>query len=251
MIGAGVGALVLAVGGFFGIRALGGEDENAASSTTVASETTEPTSSSTEPAETTTTTAAPVGVKLSAVTALVAALDPVQNEVEVDVEDNEVTLAGRVIDETTQSDLVSAIEGLTEAPTVVDNLEVVPEDERCTELIRSQIHWVCLDAATIDADGGILVDYRSEFGDDPFAVGGGFHLHVFSGDIDPATAGAPGAASIGGSPWLVWDIPDLVTATAGQIYNSETPEKLCARIANPNHQLESLDSGQCVPLIQE
>lgn len=250
MIGAGVGAVVLAVGGFFGIRALGGENDTVAVSTTLVSETSDPSSTTSEPDETTTTTA-PSLVKVSAVNALVSALDPVQNEVEVDVDDNEVTLAGRVIDETTQSELVAAVEGLSEAPSVVDNLEVVPEDERCTELIRSQIHWVCLDAATIDANGTILIDYTSEFGDDPFAVGGGFHLHVFSGDIDPATAGAAGAASIGGSPWLVWDVPDLVTATAGQIYNSETPEKLCARIANPSHQLESLDSGQCVPLIQE
>ncbi|MBV1892962.1 MAG: hypothetical protein KUG57_02880, partial [Ilumatobacteraceae bacterium] len=68
--------------------------------------------------------------------------------------------------------------------------------------------------------------------------------------VDPATAGQPGDASIGGGAWLIWDDVNGFQGALDQItVDGVLPEKLCVRIATINHTLESLESGNCIPII--
>ncbi|MEZ5342859.1 MAG: Hsp70 family protein [Acidimicrobiales bacterium] len=205
LIGAGAAVLVLGIGGFFGLKALGGDNGGGvdSASTTVVTEPPNSTSSTTEATTTTTESS----VSLASVSALLTDLDPFQNEVTPTVDGNEVTLTGTVANNEAKAALMAAVAGLETSPTIQDNVEVLPADEECSDLIKEQPHWVCLASATISADNVITIDYISEFGNDPFAINGGYHLHVFGGDIDPATAGAAGDASVGGSRWLVWTRP--------------------------------------------
>ncbi len=256
--GGGGKTMVLVAGGLIGLIAIvggaialtgGGGDETTATTVEQAPTTAviEETTTTTE-ATTTTTEPPPDPVADADVSALITGLDPVQNEVEFAIEENTVTLTGVLIDEATRDGLVADLEGLEAAPEViVDEVAVLPEDERCTELIRSQPEWACLTGATLDANGVVRAEYETMVSTGQLSVASGFHLHLFSGNIDPATAGTAGAASVGGGGWQVWDQDTIETAGAN-IYGGTVPEKICVRIANSSHQLVSLDSGQCILL---
>lgn len=133
---------------------------------------------------------------------------------------------------------------------VKNELRIHTADEICSDLIQSQLRWTCITDAFVDADGNVVALFEFDNGGTTFSTANGFHLHVFGGNIDPATAGAPGDASIGGNPWQIWDlVPEFNLApSAGWLVDGVVPEKICVRIATPSHTLESLDSGNCFPI---
>ncbi len=59
------------------------------------------------------------------------------------------------------------------------------------------------------------------------------------------------AAFDGGGAWVVWDGVDGFEGLVSDItLDGILPEKLCVRVATfPDHTLESLDSGNCIPII--
>jgi hypothetical protein len=112
-------------------------------------------------------------------------------------------------------------------------LVVGPGGTGRTHLLRS---W----ADEFEADGGVPFDFNSTF-----------HMHMFGSSVDPATAGQPGGASVGGGAWVVWDRVDGFQGLVSEItLDGILPEKLCVRVGMfPDHTLESLDSGNCIPIV--
>ena len=159
------------------------------------------------------------------------------------------TLNGAATDETIKASAEQAATGVEGVTSVVNQITVTPLDEQCTDLIMSQPRWVCLTSASFDGNT-ITAQYVIENAGVPFDASNGFHMHVFGSSVDPATAGQPGDASIGGGAWLIWDDVNGFQGALDQItVDGVLPEKLCVRIATINHTLESLESGNCIPII--
>ena len=159
------------------------------------------------------------------------------------------TLTGVVADDATRASAEQAAAGVEGVESVVNQIVVTPIDEQCTATIMSQPRWVCMDSAAFDGTT-ITATYTIEDGGVPFDVYTTFHMHVFGSSVDPATAGEPGGASVGGGAWVVWDRVDGFQGLVSEVtLDGILPEKLCIRVANVDHTLESLDSGNCIPIV--
>ncbi len=228
----------------------GGDDTTAGDDTDPGSEsTTSTTEDSTTTSSTTTTTGTEAPMpNAAAVTAAVAALaEETFSPVVAEVADRTVTLTGRVFDDDARAMIVDAAS--VEGAEVVDEMVDQEPDEQCTEAIRSKQNWACMQEATWD---GTLIRafYRGspEDGAALFSLNS-LHLHIFGSNVDPETAGLPGPYSDGSGAWIVWDDASNFEGTLGDVGSPDgVPEKLCTRIANGLHQLESLDSGNCWPV---
>ena len=177
-----------------------------------------------------------------------AAITGVSPDLTASVSGGVATLEGVVVDDATRLFAQQAAAGVDGVDSVVNEIVATPLDEQCTETIMSQPRWVCLDAAVFDGTT-VFASYIIEDGGEPFDFNSTFHMHVFGNSVDPITAGQPGAASEGGGTWVVWDNVDGFQGSVSEItLDGILPEKLCIRVANFDHTLESLDSGNCITI---
>ena len=249
LIGGGViAAVALAVIGFL-VLGSGGDDE--ATETTVAPETTVGPGTTLAPGVTVAeavvpeTTAAPLAD--NAITALVQPIVAgVAPQATAAVTGGVVTLTG----EATNEQATAAINGVTAVPgvaEVADQMTRRLEDELCTEAIQSLQRWACITSATFDGTT-IAAAFDSDSGDREFNSSGDFHLHVFSDSTRPEEAGIEGAGeSVGGGLWIVWEDPDEFTGTIGD-FGGEIPTRLCVLVAQSDHSIASITSGNCFPI---
>ena len=177
----------------------------------------------------------------SAVQSAVAAVSPA---ITASVVDAVATLSGQVDQATADAAVAAAgaVEGIT---SVQSALDILAPDEVCSDDIQSADRWACVVAATFD---GTTV--RAEFVDDgtSWAIAG-THLHFFADSTEPIEAGVDGAGvSTGGGLWEVWDQSPFFEAPVAAFGGSI--DRLCVRVALPDHSLESLDSGNCWPVEQ-
>ncbi len=206
--------------------------------TTEASTTTEATATSAAPPSTSDVESALAGV-----------VDEQFSTVEASIAGDVVTLTGKAFDEDEQAAAVAAVEALPGVGSVDDQTEVQADDERCTEIVRSQPNWACIDSAVWDGTNITATYYSSvDEGGPAFSINSGLHLHVYASTFEPTAVGTAGPFSDGSGNWQVWDTPQTISVSLGQIGVSEVPEKLCSLIANQIHTIESLNSGTCWPI---
>lgn len=166
---------------------------------------------------------------------------------EVEVVDGSTTITGTVFDETLEADAIAAAEGVAGVTDVVDNIDPLAEEFRCTDEIMARDRWVCITDASFDGTTVTASLIASE--GTPWSTNGGFHFHVFAGNVDPETAGVAGnGIASGGGSWQVWDQLPEFTGSPGQIGGDADIESICIRVATDGHGLDSLDSGNCWPV---
>jgi molecular chaperone DnaK len=132
----------------------------------------------------------------------------------------------------------------------------VPPDEQCTDAIKANPRWVCLLSATFDGTK-ITIDYTAEWAGSTPNVGGGFHLHIYGGTGTNPPDRVMGTHSKTPGSWYVEDRkPSVRTATSNDYRNAiGNQPKVCARIANSQHQLiedvsgsHTYVTGNCIPI---
>lgn len=104
---------------------------------------------------------------------------------------------------------------------------------------------VCvLDAWVEGGELNLMLEHR---GYEP-SIGSGMHAHVFSGEVKPVNAGAPGDASIGGGSWQVVEL-DFMAISVSDSWAAELLESgmVCAALATERHTLANLDVS-CAPI---
>ena len=257
LIGAIVAVLVLVAIGAFVVLNSGG-DGDTATETTIdgGSGDTEPEgddTTTTEADATTTTEGATTTVAPPGADEVAAAVADVVDEnfstVEASITGDTVTLTGRAFDETERDAALAAAEAIPGVASVDDQTEVQTEDEQCTENVRAQPNWACITSASFDGTTVTGTYYSSvDEGGPDFNINGGLHLHVYASTFDPVAVGAAGPFSDGTGDWQVWDTPQIIEVSLGQLGVAEVPEKLCALIANQVHTIESPNSGTCWPI---
>jgi actin-like ATPase involved in cell morphogenesis len=155
---------------------------------------------------------------------------------------------------TTASDSTGAV--TTVAPETTLPATTLPLDEQCTDTIKANVRWVCLTSATIEGDN-LVIAYEASDGGVPFAVNGGFHLHVYGGDGTAPDASVMGTQALPNQrgAWYVEDQnPSVRAVTSADFLNAiGLNTKVCARIADANHALVTDGSGgfatgNCVPI---
>jgi serine/threonine protein kinase len=101
--------------------------------------------------------------------------------------------------------------------------------------------YVRINAITIDGNNRYSVEYETfEFTE----VLPGMHIHFFFNTVSVQNAGSPGSG-----PWILYGGPRPFTGYRV----SDKPAaatQMCARVANSNHSLNGLESGNCVDLPQ-
>ena len=124
--------------------------------------------------------------------------------------------------------------------------EQVPADEQCTAAIQANTRWVCLTSATFDGSGNLVVEYDVDWAGDTPSINGGFHLHVYGGDgvtpRDEIMGNHHTPAEERGS-WIIKDEDPVVLSPDDVDRYIGGQPKVCARIADSNHNLVAADSG--------
>ncbi len=245
---AAIGALLVAavIGG---VIVMSGGDDTAAGDTDppTASSTTATTTSESTTTSSTAEPESPMPDPTEVSAAVAAVAEETFSPVTVDVSGRTVELTGRVFDDQARARIVDAAS--VEGADVVDDMVDQEPDEQCTEAIRSKQNWACMQDVTWDGEL-IRAFYRGspEDGAALFSLNS-LHLHIFGSNIEPESAGLPGPYSDGTGAWVVWDDASNFEGTLADIGSpGGVPDKLCTRIANGLHQLESLDSGNCWPI---
>lgn len=99
--------------------------------------------------------------------------------------------------------------------------------------------YVRINSITIDANNRYVVEYETfEFTE----TLPGMHIHFFFNTVSIQNAGSPGSG-----PWALYGGPRPFT---GYSVSQRPPNatQMCARVANGNHSLNGLESGNCVDL---
>lgn len=99
--------------------------------------------------------------------------------------------------------------------------------------------YVRINSITINADNYYVVEYETfEFTE----TLPGMHIHFFFNTVPVENAGSPGSG-----PWKLWGGPrPFIFYRVSDKPAAAT--QLCARVANGNHSLNGLESGNCVDL---
>lgn len=222
-------------------------DTTVAPDTTVAADTTVAPESTAAPDTTTPPDATTPPVDDATIEALVQPIVAgVAPQASASVSGGVVTLAGEATEEQA-TDAINSVSAVPDVAGVDDQMVRRLADELCTESIMSLGRWACINSATFDGN-----EFRATFdfadGGEPFNQAGGFHLHFFSDSFTPERAGTDGAGeSVGGGLWIVWDDTSGFTGTPGD-FGGEEPTRLCVRIAQSDHSIASLTSGNCFPV---
>jgi actin-like ATPase involved in cell morphogenesis len=130
----------------------------------------------------------------------------------------------------------------------------LPADEQCTDAIKSNPRWVCLTKATFDGRQ-LVLEYQSSFAGQTARVGGGYHLHIYGGDGTDPAASAEGTQATSPGRWYDTDDNPSIRPADSADYQKAigNSPKVCARIANPHHELvddptNSYATGNCIPI---
>lgn len=176
-----------------------------------------------------------------------AAVVAVSPDVQSSVTGGVATLIGQT-DEASASAAVGAAAGVEGIIDVVSQITVLQADEICTDEMQQFDRWVCLNSVTFD--GTVLqASFAFENAGQELSTAAN-HLHFYPDDFDPIEAGTPngpGALSVGGAPWEVWQDPAGFTGDPVALFGA-VPTRLCVEVANANHALENLESGNCWPV---
>jgi molecular chaperone DnaK len=130
----------------------------------------------------------------------------------------------------------------TTTPSAESNL---PADEQCTAEIKANPRWVCLTKARYNDDGELVVEYNAKWAGAEPDINGGFHLHLYGSDgSDPAADIMGSHAGSERGEWVIKDenpavlTPEQIDEAVGD------NRKVCARIANGDHELvKDADGG--------
>jgi len=99
--------------------------------------------------------------------------------------------------------------------------------------------YVRINLITIDANNRYVVEYETfEFTE----ILPGMHIHFFWNTVPVQNAGSPGSG-----PWILYGGPRPFTGYRVSDKPSAATQ-MCARVANGNHSLNGLESGNCVDL---
>jgi len=122
----------------------------------------------------------------------------------------------------------------TETPTSTPTLGLPP-----TPTFPAGVEFSFIKDITLGENGEYLVDYDTlEFQEQlP-----GMHVHFFFNTVPPEQAGNPGSG-----PWILWGGPRPFDRYRQQD-RPEHATQMCVRVANPDHSLLWLDSGNCMVL---
>lgn len=176
-----------------------------------------------------------------------AAVVAVSPDVQSSVTNAVATLLGQT-DEASASAAIGAAAGVEGIVDVVNDITVLQADEICTDEMQSFDRWACLNVVTFDGTN-LQASFAFENAGDELDTGAN-HLHFYPDDFDPIEAGTPngpGALSVGGAPWEVWDDPTGFNGDPIALFGA-VPTRLCVEFANVNHALENLESGNCWPV---
>ncbi len=260
LIGLGVVALIAVVGGFFALNGGGsdGGDDTAAGDTSSTTEATgdEPVDEPVGEGDTSTTTEAPdtsgpTDDELTANAEAVIVSAGLGDELKVEVVDGVATVTGTV-SRSVNSELLSNLkeEAGVSAFANDDTLVVVEDDEWCSPTVKANERYACITSAVWD--GSMLnVLYDTENKNEPLSTNGSYHYHFFPSETPVANSGviAAGAESEGSIAGPGWDVHGDFAGYSTSIFGKVG--KICVRIANPGHAIESLTSGNCWPVTDE
>jgi actin-like ATPase involved in cell morphogenesis len=262
VIGAIVAVLVIGIGAFV-VLGGGGDSDDDATDTTVANTVAPDTTVAPVEESVPDTTLAPVEESVPDTTVppeelvviddetltanVAAAVVAVSPDVQSSVTNSVATLIGQT-DEASAAAAVSAAAGVDGIVDVVDQITVLLPDELCTDEMQSFNRWACINSVTYDG-----TELRASFsfgnaGEELSTAAN--HLHFFSDEYEPVQAGTPngpGALSTAGGVWEVWDDPTGFFVDPIAVFGS-VPTRLCVEVANANHALENLESGNCWPV---
>jgi molecular chaperone DnaK len=134
----------------------------------------------------------------------------------------------------------------------------LPADEQCTDQIKANKRWVCLTSAAFDGQQ-LVIEYQANFGGSQPNKHEGFHLHIYGGDGTNPPAEVMGTQAGGNAgDWYIEDENPSVRSVDSQDFReaigTDAP-KVCARIANAQHELVPdtdgrFGTGNCVPIRQ-
>jgi len=134
----------------------------------------------------------------------------------------------------------------------------LPADEQCTDQIKANKRWVCLTSAAFDGQQ-LVIEYEADFGGSQPNKNEGFHLHIYGGDGTNPPAEVMGVQAGGNAgEWYIEDENPSVRSVDSQDFReaigTDAP-KVCARIANAQHELVpdtngAFGTGNCVPIRQ-
>jgi actin-like ATPase involved in cell morphogenesis len=127
-------------------------------------------------------------------------------------------------------------------------------DEQCTDAIKANPRWVCLTKATFDGKQ-LVLEYQANFAGQTPRVGGGYHLHIYGGDGTNPPASSEGTQAASPGRWYDTDDNPSIRPADSADYQKAigNATKVCARIANPHHELVNDPSGNyatgnCIPI---
>ncbi len=155
-------------------------------------------------------------------------------------------LASQLFGGGTATEVVSATETLpaTEAPIVIvesPTLSVTDTPAATPTATIPPGPYVRINSITIDANNRYVVEYETfEFTE----ALPGMHIHFFWNTVSPQNAGSPGSG-----PWFLYGGPRPFTGYSVS-QKPAAATQMCARVANSNHSLNGIDSGNCVDLPQ-
>ncbi len=268
IIGAVVAVLAIGVGAFV-VLGGGGDDDAEPTASTIAEPADEPVTDDSvagepvveapvaettipveEPSAETTVPEPPEVIDDATLSANVAAaVVAVSPDVQSSVSGGVATLIGQT-DAALAAAAFSAAASVDGIIDVVDQIIVLQADEVCTEEMQAADRWVCINSVTFD---GTTIQASYAFGNAGEDLSNAaYHLHFYPDDFEPIEAGTPngpGALSTAGAPWEVWDDPTGFFGDPIALFGA-VPTRLCAEVANANHALENLESGNCWPVVQ-
>ena len=118
----------------------------------------------------------------------------------------------------------------------------LPPDEQCTDAIQANEMWVCITSAAIQG-GELVIHYNAEWAGQVPTIQNGFHLHIYGGDGTTPPDHTMGTHADQRGDWVIKDTnPAVLTADEVSRVIGDYP-KVCARIANGDHQLVPDTSG--------
>lgn len=137
-----------------------------------------------------------------------------------------------------------------EAAPPVDEV-AVPWDEQCTDEVRANERWVCLTSAKM-VDGSLVIEFDAEWAGQTPNVNGGYHVHIYGSDGTNPPDEIMGTHATNRGQWLIFDRSPIVI-DHGSLDRLGGHPKVCARIANPSHELVPAQgggyrTGNCVPI---
>lgn len=130
--------------------------------------------------------------------------------------------------------------------------EALSPDERCTDAIQANDMWVCITSAALE-NGQLVINYDAEWAGNIPSIQGGFHLHIYGSDGTTPPDHIMGTHADQRGDWVIKDTNPAVLDPAEVAEVIGDYPKVCARIADGNHQLVpdtygGYTTGNCWPI---